>query len=149
MKRYRIGFDPYGLILFLLIMVPNFVWFGVPAPNDVLRDTSVTPLVDGIASVCQVLMIITLCLIIHRKAGKVVFRSKWIRVSILCCACYFVVWICYYQGLAGAFIIISLTVFPCLAFILYEIDRRNWISIFPTAAFSVLHLIHGIWNFIL
>lgn len=33
--KYRFGFDFWGLILFLLVMVPNFIWFAVPAPNDV------------------------------------------------------------------------------------------------------------------
>ena len=42
LKNYRIGFDWIGLILFLIIMIPNFIWFVVPAPNDVLRTESVT-----------------------------------------------------------------------------------------------------------
>ncbi len=36
-KEYKLGFDRYGLLLFLLIMLPNFIWFAVPAPNDALR----------------------------------------------------------------------------------------------------------------
>ena len=48
--RYRFGFDVWGLLLFLLVMLPNFIWFAVPAPNDILRTESVTPVVDVIAS---------------------------------------------------------------------------------------------------
>lgn len=37
-KNYQLGFDPWGLALFLTIMLPNFVWFAFPAPNDMLRE---------------------------------------------------------------------------------------------------------------
>ena len=36
MKGYKLGFDPWALCLFLALMVPNFFWFAVPAPWDVL-----------------------------------------------------------------------------------------------------------------
>ena len=45
-SRYRFGFDFWGLLLFLLVMAPSFIWFAVPAPNDILRAESVTPVVD-------------------------------------------------------------------------------------------------------
>ena len=50
--KYGFGFDVAGLILFLLVMVPTFIWMAVPAPNDVLRAESVTPIVDAIGFVC-------------------------------------------------------------------------------------------------
>ena len=28
LKQYRFGFDPWGLLLFLLVMLPNFIWFA-------------------------------------------------------------------------------------------------------------------------
>ena len=31
-KKYKIGFDIWGLIIFIVIMIPNFIWFAVPAP---------------------------------------------------------------------------------------------------------------------
>lgn len=31
-KEYRFGFEVWGLVLFIGIMLPNFVWFAVPAP---------------------------------------------------------------------------------------------------------------------
>ena len=63
-KKYKIGFDIWGLIIFIVIMIPNFIWFAVPAPNDILRGESITKTVDGIASICQVLMIMLLCTVI-------------------------------------------------------------------------------------
>ena len=63
-SHYRFGFDIWGLLLFLLVMLPNFIWFAGPAPNDVLRTESVTPVVDLIASVCQVLTVACLCFLV-------------------------------------------------------------------------------------
>ena len=56
-KKYKIGFEFWGVLLFLIIMIPNFIWFAVPAPNDILRADSITKAVDTVGSVCQVLMI--------------------------------------------------------------------------------------------
>ena len=60
-KNYRLGFDLWGLGLFLLIMIPNFLWFAFPAPNDVLRGESITPLADSLAQLFQVIMAAALC----------------------------------------------------------------------------------------
>ena len=94
LKNYRIGFDWIVLILFLVIMIPNFIWFVVPAPNDVLRTESVTG-TDSIASVCQGLMVASLCLIINRNNTE----SKVIGTIITVMACvvlYYICWLCYY-----------------------------------------------------
>ena len=48
LKEYKFGFNIYGLLLFLIIMIPNFIWFAVPAPDDVLRVESVTEMIDTI-----------------------------------------------------------------------------------------------------
>ncbi len=73
LKPYRFGFDIWGLFLFLLVMLPNFIWFGIPVPNDVLRTESMTPITDTIASVCQVLMLACLCFVINERRGKLRF----------------------------------------------------------------------------
>lgn len=69
------SFDIYGLLLFLIIMIPN-IWFAVTAPNNVRRADSITEVVDAIASVCQVLMAIALFSIFticHLTYGAVKF----------------------------------------------------------------------------
>ena len=42
MKKYNLCFDIWGLVLFLAIMIPNFIWFAIPAPKDILRTNSIT-----------------------------------------------------------------------------------------------------------
>lgn len=107
LKQYRFGFDPWGLLLFLLVMLPNFIWFAVPAPNDILRADSATPVVDAIGSVFQVLTVACLC-----------------------------------------FVILLLTVPPCLAFILFAADRKNLPAVELAAGFTVCHLVFGVVNYL-
>ena len=57
MNKYRFSFDISGLVIFLIVMIPNFIWFAVPAPNDILRNESVTAIVDTFGSIFQVLFI--------------------------------------------------------------------------------------------
>lgn len=80
LKRYRVGFDICGLLLFLMIMIPNFIWFVVPAPNDILRVNSVTPALDTIASVCQILMVIALCIFINQERKRLSFTGLMIGI---------------------------------------------------------------------
>lgn len=57
----NIKFNIYGLLLFFIIMIPNLIWFMIKAPNDILRVESVTPTLDLIASIFQIIMIVFLC----------------------------------------------------------------------------------------
>lgn len=148
LKKYKLSFDIWGLLLFLIIMIPNFIWFSVPAPNDVLRANSVTKVVDTIASICQVLMVIALCIFVNRSSCK--FRiTPLMIVVIICVLLYFASWIGYYLGIVNAVIILGLTVPPCLAFMFFAIDRRNMIAVVPISIFLFCHLIYGIVNFII
>lgn len=129
-------------------MIPNFIWFAVPAPNDVLRNESVTAIVDMIGSIFQVLFIASLCILINNERNKLHF-SPLIIFSIICIALYFVGWVLYYNGITNSLVILSLTLPPCLAFILFALDRKNIIAAVFAACFSICHLVYGVVNFIL
>lgn len=110
-------------------MIPNFIWFAVSAPNDVLRADSVTEVIDTIASICQVLMVIALCILVNRKSHKF-YITPLIILVIICCLLYFASWGGYYVGIVNIGVILGLTIFPCLAFMFFAIDRKNMIAIF-------------------
>jgi len=147
LKKYRFGFDIWGLLLFMAIMIPNFIWFGIPAPNDVLRADSVTEIFDTAASVCQVLMVMILCTLINREREKISMTPLIIAVFI-CCILYYTSWVMYYFGLTNAAVILGLTIPPCLAFLLFAVDRKNRIAVIPITVFTICHLVYGIVNFI-
>ncbi len=147
LKQYRFGFDPWGLLLFLLVMLPNFIWFAVPAPNDILRTDSVTPVVDAIGSVFQVLTVACLCFVIHNDRSKLRF-SPLIITAIVCVAIYYIGWALYYTANVSPTVILLLTVPPCLAFILFAADRKNLPAVVLAAGFTVCHLIFGVVNYL-
>lgn len=148
MKKYKLSFNIWGLLLFLIIMIPNFIWFAVPAPNDVLRVDSITEVIDTIASICQVWMVIVLCILVNKKSCN--FRiTPLIIAVIICCLLYFSSWVSYYAGIVNMVIILGLTIFPCLAFMLFAIDRKNMIAVVPISIFTFCHLIYAVVNFII
>ena len=148
LKKYRFGFDIFGLILFLLVMIPNFIWFAVPAPNDVLRTESITPIIDVIGSVSQVVFIAAICILIRKDVDKIRF-SKLIILSLAMVITYFVGWILYYSGIVNPIVIALLTIPPCMAFIIYTIDRKNIVATIPAIIFTVCHVIYGVVNYII
>lgn len=70
LQKYKLSFDMWGLLLFLIIMIPNFIWFAIPAPNDILRGKSITETIDTVASVCQIFMIAALCILRNIERNK-------------------------------------------------------------------------------
>lgn len=148
MQKYRLHFNIFALILFFIIMLPNFYWFSVSAPNDILREESVTEILDTIASVSQILMVIALCIFIN-KDSKRIRMTPLIIASAVSCLLYFTAWIFYYHGIANTVVILALCIFPCLAFLLFAVDRKNFIAVIPIVIFSVCHLLYGVINFIL
>lgn len=147
MKKYKFSFDVWGLAIFLIIMIPNVIWFAVPAPDDILRVESKTAVIDTIASVCQVLLVISLCFIVNKNRSKLRFTPKIIAAA-CCTAVYFVGWGFYYAGITLPFVIIFLTLPPCLTFLFFASDRKNYIAVISAAAFTVCHFIYSIVNFI-
>lgn len=149
LKKYKIGFDIWGVVLFFFIMIPNFVWFDIPAPNDVLRKESVTAELDTVASVFQVLMILALCAVMNRECQKVKLTVPFIFIEIVCCLLYFGTWFLYYAGVVNAWIILGLCIFPCLAFLFHALHRKNMVAVIPITMFTACHLVYGVLNFII
>ncbi|MCQ2584919.1 MAG: hypothetical protein MJ185_04960 [Treponema sp.] len=147
MNKYRFGFDFRGLLLFVLVMIPNFIWFALPAPNDVLRAESITPVIDVIGSVAQVMFIAAMCMLVRKDVEKIRFTKLIIAVFIMVIL-YFTGWILYYCGFVNPAVIILLTLPPCGAFIFYTVDRKNFISLIPAVVFTICHIIYGVVNFI-
>lgn len=152
MEKYKLRFEPWSLLLFLAIMVPNSIWFVVPAPNDILRAESVTAAIDTLASVCQVLLIAALCFFgnkeYKRRKGYKISITPWIAAVFVCCFLYFASWAVYYLGIVNVPVIFGLTIPPCLAFLFFAIDRKNMIAMIPISIFTICHLIYALFNYI-
>lgn len=147
-KNYRLGFDPWGLGLFLLIMLPNFIWFAFPAPNDILRAESATPTIDTVGQVFQIAMAAALCGVVNTGRGKPV-RCRYRAGTAACVVLYFAGWIAYYIGIVNPAVILALCLAPCGAFLAFALGRKNGIALASAGVFTLCHLIFTIVNFIL
>ena len=147
-KNYKLGFDLWGLIVSLVIMLPNFAWFALPAPNDVLRSESVTPTVDFVAQIFQVIMIAALCAVVNVARDKPMKRGHLIGVA-ACIGLYFAGWAAYYAGIVNAAVILDLCLAPCGAFLLFALARKNGFALVSAGAFAICHLIFAIANFLI
>lgn len=148
LKKYKFGVDVWAIVLFMAVMLPNFIWFGVPAPGDILRGESITPGLDFVASVCQVLFIALLALLRRNDAPKTRLNFNTACV-IVWYAVYLFAWLLYYKGSVSAAVIILLCLTPCLAFGSYAADRQNVPALILLAGFTICHLLYGVINFIL
>ena len=147
-KNYRLGFDPWGLGLFLLIMLPNFVWFALPVPNDILRQESVTSLIDAIAQAFQAVMAAALCALVNTARPRPM-KGGYAAGTAACVVLYFAGWAAYYTGIASAAVILDLCLAPCGAFLLFALGRKNGIALISAGAFTVCHLIFASVNFLI
>lgn len=148
LKQYTMGFEPWGLCLFAIIMLPNLVWMAHSVPNDVLRAESVTPVVDMLGSICQVAMVFCLCFI--RRVDAMPLRLSPLIIAVLACVLvYLAAWGCYFAGIADTVVLLLLTLAPCAAFLLFLADRLNGIGLIPAALFTLCHIIFTIANFLM
>lgn len=146
-KNYKFGFDVWGLALFLAVMLPNFIWFAVPAPNDVLRANSATPTLDAAAQIFQVIMTAALCAVINTSREKPMRTAYKIIIAALVAA-YYGGWAAYYLGAANAAVILDLVISPCAAFAVFSFAVKNAPALISAGVFSLCHLIFGAVNFL-
>jgi len=147
MRNYKIGFDPGALALFLGVMPPNFLWFVVPAANDVLRRASVTPALDRMGSVFQILLIASLCGIRSGDSRRPMKKAQR-RGTAALVLLYYALWCLYYGGRIHPAVILGLCAAPCLAFLLFSAARKNGIALLAGTAFTLCHVFSTAANFL-
>ena len=148
LRNYHRGVDPWGLGLFLLIMLPNIVWSVLPVSNDVLRKVSATPLLDAAGHILQVLMVAALCAVVNRLREQPIRRGYRVGTAV-CVVLYFTGWVAYYAGIANAVVILDLCLAPCGAFLLFALGCKNVVALSPAGRFTACHLISTVVNVIL
>lgn len=148
-KRLRFQFEPWGLGLFLLVMLPNFIWFAVPAPDDILRSGGAETAWDTAASVLQVLLTVSLCVLKNPSAERVSFRSPLFLISLLLCIGYWGIWVLYYAGIASPPILLLLCLLPCSTFLVFSLYRKNGCAAAFGMLFTLCHTVSTVLNFLI
>lgn len=144
-KKYRFCFDRWAFALFALIMLPNISWFirsGSGAPLAALQARDILPAVDAAASITRVLMVACLCLLKNTDALPVRPRALLCACA-LCVLAYYAMWQLYsWKSDPCSYSVPEewgLCIFPCAAFILFSIDRKNLPALAFALVFTVCH----------
>ncbi|MDD4847879.1 MAG: hypothetical protein PHR53_03825 [Bacteroidales bacterium] len=127
-------------------MIPNFIWFAIPTENDVLRAASLTPVIDMVATIFQVIMIASLCLIKNIEYQKSENKKRLFEI-IISVVIYYFGWCMYYSQIVNTAVILILCIAPCIAFIIYSIEKKNLVALISAIVFMMFHTIYGLVNF--
>lgn len=145
-KNYRLHLDIWGLGLFVMIMMPNFIWAWIPAPEDIFRRGTVTPNLDLLSSIIQVFMVAFLCFFVNRRGHNAVEQRSMLGIC-LSVTLYLFGWIFYYIGFQGSINVLILSLSPCAAFLFYTWSRKNGPAFAVTVIFAILHTLRGVLNY--
>jgi len=138
-KRFRIGLNGFGILLFTAVMLPNILWYYFSAGNDPLRIPTSTVMLDTIAMFFQAVFVFFMCLLVDNMAEKPTWRHPRILAAFALVLLYYLSWALYYFVTAHMAVILALAVLPCLAFLAVEAAYQNRLAAIPTVIFLVLH----------
>ncbi len=146
-RTYRVRPDAWALGLFLLVMLPNFIWFAVPAADDILRQASATPGLDSVATALQAAGVAALCMLSNTHRPP--YIAAPLRGGIVTAvALYFAAWALYYAGVHAAPVLLALCLAPCAALLLLAAGRRNGFALLLLGAFAVCHTVSTALHFL-
>jgi hypothetical protein len=137
-----------GACTFFYSYVPYFFWLAAPAPNDILRVTSSTPIADNLAQIFQIILLVALVFCINTTSLKPMPLIGKV-LTLACCVVYYIGWFLYYLSVMNTGVVLILTLVPCIAFILFAAKRKNFPAIFSASCFMLCHLFYAFVNFIL
>ncbi|MDD7794286.1 hypothetical protein [Clostridium sp. 'White wine YQ'] len=137
--NYYFGFSFYGLIIFLLPMIPNLFYFIRPVPYTLGNNENKHVMLDIIENICRVLFFSMLILVVSRQAIEV--HSTYIILIAIMLLLYDVFWGFFFIGKVNLIIILGLAIFPVAYFILAEIWLYNYFAIIPTGLFGIVHVL--------
>lgn len=141
----RIGISWRGIIVFLLPMIINIIYFIFPPVNATEGPAKVNKIVEGVEQITRIMYMIAICFLVSKK--EVSFNSVWFYVGMAFLVLYYVVWIRYF--VAGrdvaflsksfCFIPMPLAVFPVLYFLCAAVWLHNVPAFVIMVIFGVAH----------
>lgn len=145
MFHMQFQFSILGVIIFLLPMVINFIYFRFPPVNQVREKEKVNVVLEGVEQVSRILYAIVLCILVSNQ--KVDFKSPWLYIGMVFLVLYYVVWLRYFIGgrdvslLGKSFLLIPmpLAIFPVLYFVCEAVWVHNYIAVIIMCIFGVAH----------
>lgn len=137
--RNNAGFSWKGLVIFLLPMLPNVMFFIVKDPNGSMSAANNHFVLDIVEHGSQVIFAALLIFIVSRKDSPVLCGYTILMLILL--LFYYGLWIGYFTIGAGFIMLMAMAVLPVIYFISGEIWLHNIPAVIPTAIFGIVHII--------
>lgn len=137
--RNDIGFSWKGLIIFLLPMLPNVLFFILKNPNGSMSAANNHFILDIVEHGSQAIFAALLIIIVSRKDTPVLCGYTIVMLILL--LFYYGLWIGYFSIGAGFIMLMAMAVLPVIYFILGELWIHNIPAVIPTAIFGIVHII--------
>lgn len=133
------GFSWKGLLTFLLMMIPNLVYFLLPNPNVPGTGMSNHLILDILEHASQAIFLCLLLFLVSKQSSPLV-SPYTVCIAILLLA-YYALWIFYFAGGNSLPPLLGMAVLPVAYFILAEIWLHNLPALVPTAVFGAVHIL--------
>lgn len=136
--EYAWGFSWRGLIVFLLVMLPNVLYFWLPAPE--MKGKSRGPKVlTYLEHGSQAVFLLFLILLTTPEESPI--QSPYVVWMGVLLAMYYLLWGFFFAKRMSLPVWLGLAVFPVAYFMLAELWLHIHIALIPTAIFGIAHLI--------
>jgi hypothetical protein len=138
--NYAFGFSAKGLIIFLLPMIPNLLYFLLPKKSNAFGNGYNKHIVlDIIEHGSQAVFVLMLVFLLNRQSSPV-FSPYTLSFGIALII-YYILWGIYFSGNNKLFVLLGLAVIPVVYFILAEVWLHNLPAVIPTVIFGMVHSI--------
>lgn len=140
-RNYRPGFEICGFILAVAILLPNLIWYYIPAPVDPLRDTvSYTSPIGIATTVLRLLAALTATFTVNLDSRAPHFGAASI-IILAFGGMYYVGWLLYYMGVASYVAVVFVTIPAFIMLTTLAIDRSNIFSLVLCIAYGSVHAV--------
>lgn len=138
-------FSVYGLVIFLLPMLINIVYFLLPPKNIEEQDSAQNKILESIEQISKIAFAVVICTLVSTR--ELDFKSPFLYLGLAFLVLYYIVWIRYFingrdVSLLGEnflFVPIPLAVFPVMYFIFAAIWMHNYIALAIMILFGIVH----------
>lgn len=137
--QINIGFSWKGLVIFLLPMLPNILFFVQKNPNSSMDITNNHLLLDIIEHGSQGIYVAILIFIVSKKESPIL--SGYMVLIIPFLLAYFGLWVAYFTIGANFTMLMLMAIIPVIYFIISEIWLHNLMAVVPTVFFGATHII--------
>lgn len=148
----KFGFSIVGLIVFIIPMLINILYFMLPPANIDNNEEKNNKFLELIEQGSRVLFAIAICFFISNT--ELNYKSSLLYVSIIFLILYYIVWIRYFMngrdikilGEKFMFVPMPLAVFPVLYFLFAALWMKNYVAFAIMIIFGIAHNIISYQN---